>query len=170
MCGSPNIEPKPFELLMPFPKPLELPLPLPFSTVVCLVVVVEAVVTTGRMGVKSRSSINMDVVVAVCTNVGGASVVDGAGVGVVGIGGAGVWCVVGVGVIEAIVVVPVFIKSKNPDCASSAVLLMLDAKSGGTVPPALIIAFSAADKTAASSKVSFVVLGGITEFQSIVLN
>ena len=47
---------------------------------------------------------------------------------------------------------------------------MLSARPAGGVPPALIISFSAADKTDAESKLDIVVPEGIIEFQSIDLN
>ena len=89
-------------------------------------------------------------------------------VGAVEIGDVGVLgCV---GVVEGAAVDPTFRGLKMSDCASSAILLILSSKPDGTVPPALIIAVSAAEKIAAASKLLYVVPGGITEFQSILLN
>lgn len=166
MCGSPNIEPRPFEFVKSFPNPFELAPPDPLTASVCVAICV----MVGKDGISvvlgSDSTVVDLVVVGPDADVEEliSDAVD------VGIGVTGCKVVeVGVPDIER-VVEGADVKELKSDWASSPVLPMLSARLVGTIPPALVIAVSAADKIDAESKLSFVVPGGIIVFQSIVLN
>ena len=102
MCGSPNIEPRPFELVIPFPlvisllNPFELAPPDPFTASVWVGICVMGGKFELSVGLRSDSTVVDWVAVDV-----GADVVDGVGWGVPGCN------VVGVGVVIKGVVVDI---------------------------------------------------------------
>ena len=165
MCGSPNIEPRPLEFVISFPNPFELAPPDPLAASVCVAICV----TVGKDGISvvlESDSRVVDLVVVVVDADVDELISDAVDVGM-GVPG----CKVDeVGCDIERVVEGAGVKELKSDWASSPVLLMLSARLAGTVPPALVIAVSAADKIDAESKLSFVVPGGIIVFQSIVLN
>ena len=163
MCGSPNIEPRPFEFVISFPNPFELAPPDPLTASVCAAICV----TVGNDVVIGSDSTVVNLVVVGPDADVEELISDSVDVGM-GVPGCKV-VEVGVPDIER-VVEGADVKELNSDWASSPVLPMLSARLAGTVPPALVIAVSAADKIDAESKLSFVVPGGIIVFQSIVLN